>query len=190
MIQVISRFNEDPTVTALRETSASLRFLAIPTVLPSSETIMKNDFATQAEDFMRNAGDVRVPEQMQHFAEDSVAKSREAFTKMSVVAQDSQKALAEVSTIATQSAKTLGDKMMANVTANTNAAFDAAEQIARSKSIPEALKLQQSFFQAQMAKNAEQTREFFELSTKLYQQTFASLNTVASKAMVNGKSGL
>lgn len=151
---------------------------------------MKNDFTQQAEDFMRTASDARVPEQMQHFAEDSVAKTREAFAKMTVVAQDSQKALAEVSTIATQSAKTLGDKVIANVTANTTAAFDAAEQIARSKSIPEAMKLQASFFQAQLAKNAEQTREFFELSTKLYQQTFASFNTVASKAMVNGKSGL
>ncbi len=151
---------------------------------------MKNEFTSQAEDFMRAAGDVRVPEQMQHFAEDSVTKSREAFAKMTAVAQDSQKALAEVSSVAAQSAKTLGEKVLANVAANTNAAFDAAEQIARSKSVPEAMKLQASFFQAQMAKNAEQTREFFELSTKLYQQTFATFNTVASKAMVNGKSGL
>ena len=151
---------------------------------------MKNDFASQAEDFMRNAGDVRVPEQMQHFAEDSVAKSREAYAKMTVVAADAQKALAEVSTAATQSAKTLGDKMLANLTANTNAAFDAAEAIARSKSIPEAMKLQSNFMQSQMAKASEQTREYFELSAKLTQQTFATFNTVASKSMTNGKSGL
>jgi phasin len=151
---------------------------------------MKNDFATQAEDFMRTAGDGRVPEQMQHFAEDSVAKSREAYAKMTVAAQDATKALAEVSTAATQSAKTLGDKVLANVTANTNAAFDAAEAIARARSVPEAFKLQTAFMQTQMAKSAEQTREFFELSTKLAQQTFASFNTVASKAMTAGKSGL
>ncbi len=151
---------------------------------------MKNEFATQAEDFMRNAADVRVPEQMQHFAEDSVAKSREAYAKMTVVAQDAQKALAEVSTVATQSAKTLGDKVLANLTANTNAVFDAAEAMARSKSIPEAMKLQTTFMQSQMAKASEQSREFFELSTKLAQQTFATFNTVASKSMTNGKSGL
>jgi phasin len=151
---------------------------------------MKNDFAAQAEDFMRTAGDVRVPEQMQHFAEDSVAKTREAYAKMTVVAQDATKALAEVSTVATQGAKTLGDKVLANVTANTNAAFDAAEAIARARSLPEAFKLQTTFMQSQMAKAGEQSREFFELSTKLAQQTFATFNTVASKSMTNGKSGL
>ena len=151
---------------------------------------MKNDFATQAEDFMRTAADARVPEQMQHFAEDSVAKTRQAYAKMTVAAQDTHKALTEVSAVATQSAKTLGEKMLANVAANTEAAFDAAEAIARSRSVPEALKLQTTFMQSQMAKAGEQTREFFELSTKLYQQTFATLNTVANKSMTNAKNGL
>ena len=143
---------------------------------------MKNDFATQAEDFMRNAGDVRVPEQMQHFAEDSVAKTREAYAKMTVVAQDAQKAMAEVSTVATQGAKTLGEKMLANVTANTNAAFDAAEAIARARSVPEAMKLQSTFMQSQMAKASEQTREFYELSARLTQHTLESMNAAATRA--------
>lgn len=150
---------------------------------------MSNTFANQAEDFMRNAADVRVPEQFQHFAEDSVAKSRQAYAKMTVVAQDTQKALAEVSATAAQNTKTLGEKMLANMTANTEAAFDAAEAIARSRSVPEAIKLQTSFMQSQMAKANEQTREFFELYTKMAQQTFATFNTVASKSMVNGKNG-
>ena len=150
---------------------------------------MKNDFNNQAEDFLRNAADVKVPESMQHFAEDSVAKTREAYSKMTVAAQDAQKALSEVTTTAAASAKTLGDKVMANYAANTEAAFNAAEAIARAKSVPEALKLQTSFVQAQLAKTSEQTREFFELSTKLYQQTFATFNSVAAKSF-NTTSGL
>ena len=41
---------------------------------------MKNDFNSQADEFLRNAADVKVPESMQHFAEDSVAKTREAYS--------------------------------------------------------------------------------------------------------------
>ena len=151
---------------------------------------MKNDFTSQAEDFMRTAADVKVPEQMQHFAEDSVAKTREAYAQMTVAAHETQKAMTEATNVATQSAKTLGDKVMANFTANTEAAFDAAQAIAKSKSVPEALKLQSSFMQSQMAKASEQTREFFELSAKLTQQTFATFNTVAQKSISNAKNGL
>jgi phasin len=146
---------------------------------------MKNDFQTQTEDFFRTAADARVPESVQHFAEDSVAKTREAYAKMTVAAQETHKALSEVAGVATTSAKALGEKVLANVAANTEAAFDAAEAIARARSVPEALRLQQSFVQSQMAKAGEQTREFFELSTKLTQQTFASFNAVASRS-VNG----
>ncbi len=151
---------------------------------------MKNEFQTQAEDFMRNAADIKVPEQMQHFAEESVAKTREAVAKMTVSAQEAQKAMADATTAATQSAKTLGDKVLANFTANTEAAFEAASAIAKSKSVPEAIKLQTNFMQSQMAKASDQTREFFELSAKLTQQTFATFNSVAQKSMTNGKNGM
>jgi len=79
---------------------------------------------------------------------------------------------------------------MANYAANTEAMFDAAEAIARSKSVPEALKLQTSFMQQAFAKQGEQTREFFELSAKLAQQTFATFNTVATKSFNNAKNGV
>lgn len=150
---------------------------------------MKNDFNAQADDFLRSAADIKVPESVQHFAEDSVAKTREAYAKFTTVAQDTQSALAEVAGVTTQSAKTLGEKLMANYAANTDAAFDAAEAIARSKSVPEALKLQTSFMQQSFAKQSEQTREFFELSAKLAQQTFATFNSVATKSFNQAKNG-
>jgi hypothetical protein len=150
---------------------------------------MKNDFNAQADDFLRNAADIKVPESVQHFAEDSVAKTREAYAKITTAAQDAQSAMAEVAGATTASAKTLGEKVMANYTANTDALFDAAEAIARSKSVPEALKLQTSFMQQSFAKQSEQTREFFELSAKLAQQTFATFNSVATKSFNNAKNG-
>jgi len=150
---------------------------------------MKNDFNAQADEFLRTAADVKVPESVQHFAEDSVAKTREAYAKMTATAQDAQRAMAEVAGATTQSAKTLGEKLLANYAANTEAVFDAAEAIARSRSVPEAIKLQASFMQQQMAKQSEQTREFFELSAKLTQQTFATFNSVATKSFNSAKNG-
>ena len=74
--------------------------------------------------------------------------------------------------------------------ATATVAFDAASAIAKSKPVPEAIKLQTNDMQSQMAKASEQTREFFELSAKLTQQTFATFNSVAQKSMTNGKGGM
>jgi len=152
-----------------------------------------NDFNAQTNEFLRNTADVKVPEVVQQFAQDSVIKTREAYNKMAAAAQDAQRAVAEVVTTTTESAKTLGDKMISNYAANTEAAFDAATAIARSRSVPEAVKLQTSFLEWQLAKSGEQTREIFELSAKLFQQTFAAFSSVTTKSLPstrNGVSGL
>ena len=87
----------------------------------------------------------------QAFAEEGVTKSREAFTKMNTVAQDSAKAAEEVLLAAQAGAKAIGEKMVHNTTVNAQAVFDAAESIARAKTLPEAARLQANFFQQQFA---------------------------------------
>jgi len=89
----------------------------------------------QAEQFMNAAKDARIPEQFQAMAEESVSKSREAFDKISAAAKDQAKA-AEDLLLATQAnARTLGAKLVDNTMSNTEAAFDAAQAIARAKTI-------------------------------------------------------
>ena len=84
--------------------------------------------------------------------------------------------------LAADTAPSLAAKALDNALANTEAAFDAAQAIARAKDMNEAAQLQAKFLQAQFAKAGEQSKEFYELWAKLAQQTFGTLNTIATKS--------
>ena len=142
---------------------------------------MNEHFTRQAQDMFAAAKDARIPENVQALAEDSVAKSREAFQKMSVAAQDSAKTAEDVMLAAQAGAKAIGEKIVHNTAVNTEAAFDAAEAIARAKTVPEAARPQANFMQQQFAVAGAQTKELFELSTKVAKQTFETINTAATK---------
>ena len=143
-----------------------------------------NDPFKQAEKMMKDA---QLPENMLLFAQDSVAKSREAFTRIASAAADQAKVVEAVAAEAQVSARTLGEKAMTNLARNTEAAFDAAEALTRAKSLPEAAKLQADFMQAQIAIMGAQTKEFFELSTRMAQEAFASFNGAATKSFEQSK---
>jgi hypothetical protein len=140
----------------------------------------KFDFKTQ--DIFAVAKEARIPENVQAIAEESVAKTHEAFTKLSAVAKDNAKAVEEVVLAAQAGAKAVAEKVLNNTTANTEAAFDAARAIARAKTLPEAARLQVDFVQQQMAVASQQTKELFELGTKVAQQTFQTVNAAATKS--------
>jgi phasin len=146
--------------------------------------VINEQFIKQAEKLMQDA---RLPENLQVFAQDSVAKSREAFTKLAAAAADQAKVVESVTAEAQVGARALGEKAMSNLARNTQAAFDAAEALARAKSLPEAAKLQADFMQAQFAAMGAQTKEFFELSTKMAQQTFETIGGVAAKGFEQSK---
>lgn len=142
---------------------------------------MNDQFTRQTQDMFAAARDARIPENVQSFVEDSVAKSRDAYEKATVAAQENAKAVEELVSVAQTGAKTLGEKVLENVTTNTEAVFDAAEEIARAKTIPEAARLQASFVQQQVAVANAQTKELFELSTKVAQETFETMNSATTK---------
>ncbi|MGE0629093.1 MAG: phasin family protein [Hyphomicrobiaceae bacterium] len=143
---------------------------------------MNEQFARQAQDMFRVAQDAKIPENFQAFAEDSVAKTREAYQRMNSAAKDSAKVVEEVVLAAQAGAKTLGEKVFQNTAANTEAAFDAAKAMARARTLPEAARLQADYMQQQFAVAGEQTREFFELSTKVARETLESMNAAAAKS--------
>ena len=142
-----------------------------------------NDYMKrQAEEFLNAAKSAHLPENMQAFAQEGVAKTREAYDKLSVAAKDQAK-VAEDVLLATQAgAKAIGAKVLDNVTVNAEAAFDAAEAIAKARSLPEAARLQAEFMQKQFAAAGAQTKELFELSTRVAQQTFQTVNEMATKS--------
>jgi hypothetical protein len=149
---------------------------------------MNDQFTRQAQDMLAAAKEARIPENVQAFAEDSVAKTREAYSKINTATQDSVKAMQEIMLAAQAGAKTFGEKMLQTASTNAEAAFDAAEAMAKAKTVPEMARLQASFFQQQLAAASTQTKEFFELSNKIGRQTLESMNAVASKTFEQMKS--
>lgn len=143
---------------------------------------MTDQFTRQAQDMFAAAKDARIPENIQVMAEDGVQKSREAFYKMSAAAKDSAKVVEDVMSANQAGAKAIGDKLMHNTSVNTEAMFDAAQAIARAKTIPEMVRLQADFLQQQFAVAGAQSKELFELSAKVAKQTLETVNSAATKS--------
>jgi len=148
---------------------------------------MNDQFTRQAQDMFNAAKDARIPENMQVFAEESVAKTREAYAKMATATKDGVKVVEDVVLAAHAGAKSIGEKVIENTMSNTDAVFDAAQAIARARTLPEAARLQADFMQQQFAAASSQTRELFELSSKVARQTFETMNSVTTKGFENLK---
>lgn len=144
---------------------------------------MNDQFTRQAQEMFNAAKDARIPDNVQAFAEDSVAKSRDAYSRMNAVSKDSAKVVENVMLAAHAGAKSLGEKVMSNAEANTAAAFDAAQAISRARSLPEAARLQADYFQQQMTVASAQTKELFELSAKVARQTFETINSATAQGI-------
>ena len=142
---------------------------------------MTDQFTRQAQEIFAAAKEVRIPENVQAIVENSVAKTREAYSTMNSAAKDGVKVLEDVMVAAQVGAKTIGEKILRNTETNTEAAFDAARAISRAGTFPEVVRLQTSFLQNQFAVASAQTKELFELSTKVGQQTFETMNSAATK---------
>jgi hypothetical protein len=142
---------------------------------------MNETFARQAREMFGDAKDARIPDNVQAFAEQSVAQTRQAYQKINTVAKDGAKVLEEVVLTAQAGAKALGEKVISNANSNTEAAFDAAQAIARARTLPEVARLHADFMQQQFAIANAQTHELFELSAKIAMQTLETVNAAATK---------
>ena len=140
------------------------------------------DFTRQAQEMFSAGKDARIPENMSALAEDAVNKSRDAYNKIAAAAKDNAKVVEDVVLTAQAGAKSIGEKLIANTLANTEAAFDAAQAIAKAKTFPEVARLQANYFQQQFAAAGSQTKELFELSSKVAKQTFETVGQAATKS--------
>jgi phasin len=140
------------------------------------------DFTRQAQEMFTAGKDAKVPENMSAFAEDAVAKSRDAFHKMSSAAKDNAKVVEDVMLTTQAGAKSIGEKIMANTLANTEAAFEAAQAMARARTFPEIARLQANYWQQQFAVAGSQSKELFELSSKVAKQTFETVGSATAKS--------
>jgi phasin len=146
---------------------------------------MNKPITRRAPEILNAAMVGRIPENVRAIAEDSVAKTRTAYTKINSVTKDGMKALEDIIDAANSGAKTIGEKLLRNTEVNVEAALDAAEDIARAKSLSEAATLQANFVRQQLTIVGTQTQEIFEISTRVAQQAFESMNSARTTAYEN-----
>ena len=142
---------------------------------------MNDQFTRQVQEILAATKDARIPENVKALAEDSVAKTREAYSKMSSAARDGVKIFENVMVSAQAGANSIGERVLRNTEANTEAVFDAAQAISRAGTLSEIVRLQTSFMQKQLAAAGAQTKELVELSMKVTQQTFGTLNSATTE---------
>ena len=142
---------------------------------------MSEQFTRQVEEFFAASNNVNIPDNVQSIVEDGVAKTRDAYLKINAVTKDGVKAFEDAMTAAYAGTKTIGEKVLLNIEANTKAAFDGAQSISRARTLPEVVRLQSSHLQNQVVATSVQTKEFCELSAKVVQQTFEAMNAAATK---------
>jgi hypothetical protein len=78
-------------------------------------------------------------------------------------------------------AKTIGEKILQNSEANTEAIFDTARAMARAKTLSELAHLQGSFVAQQFTVADARAKELAELSAKVAQQSIESVNFAVTK---------
>jgi hypothetical protein len=145
------------------------------------------DFTRQAEDMMKAAKDMRIPDNVQAFAQEGVQNSHKAYVQASTVAKEGAKAAEEVMLKVQSGAKTISDKVLLNSTSNTEAVFAAASEIMKAKTLPEAARLQAEFVRNQFTVAGAQTQELFKLSTEIAKATFDHMNAATAKTMEQAK---
>jgi hypothetical protein len=145
------------------------------------------DFSRQAEDMMKAAKDMRIPDNVQAFAQEGVQNSHKAFVQASTVAKEGAKAAEEVMLKVQSGAKSISEKVLLNTTSNTEAVFAAASEIFKAKTLPEAARLQAEFVRNQFSVAGAQTQELFKLSTEIAKATFDHMNAATAKTMTQAK---
>ncbi len=79
--------------------------------------------------------------------QDSFSKARESYEKATVCTKGGMEALEEAVVATQTNAKKIGEKVLRNVEANAEAAFEVAHALARAKTLPEFARLQSDFLQ-------------------------------------------
>ena len=100
---------------------------------------MNDQFTRQAQDIFAAAKEARIPENVKAFAEESVAKTRDAYTKINAATQDSVKAVEEIVLAAQAGARTFGEKFLHAATINAEASPRGSSERSRSPTPTSAL---------------------------------------------------
>lgn len=119
----------------------------------------------------------------QPIAGKALASSKELCEKAATIAQESVKAITEIVDATWTNTKVLNEQALKNATANVTAALAAAQEMAAAKSLFQMGQIQTDYIQNAAGKATEQTREFFDLTTRATQQVLETVQAAAAKSL-------
>lgn len=143
---------------------------------------MSDQYMRQANEALAAAANAEVPAELRALAQEGLSKSRQAVDAWTAAARAGTVAMEQVALVTQAATRAIGDKIARQIADNTDAAFAAAETIARAKTLPEVATLQAKFAQDQLTAAGAQGKELLELTTKVAQEATAAVTEIANKA--------
>lgn len=110
-----------------------------------------------------------IPEQMRDFAEKSVDQARKAFDDFMGATQKAVSNAEDSANAVQAGAADVNKKALSYAEEHVNAAFKFAQELVKSESVEDMMKLQQNYLRSQMEVFGEQAREFSNSATKTVQ---------------------
>ena len=140
---------------------------------------MSEQLASRVVELFAVSDDHGLPGNVQSLIGTNIATSREALLQINSIAKDRAKSFEDAMMAGYAGVKTIAEKVLLLSEANARAIFDAAQSIAHAKSPIEAANLQSKYWQKQLIAIGVQTKELYELSAKVTQQTFERITAAA-----------
>ncbi len=128
-----------------------------------------------------------VPEAFRSFAEQGMAQSREAYTRMKSAAEDATDLLEDSVESTRESVKEAQFKAIEMAKANTDAAFDFFRQLLTTTSVADAVQLQTAFARERFEALVDYSKEAQATMTKLSTEASKPAKAMFDKAMSAAK---
>ena len=151
-------------------------------MLRFQEATMNDKIINDTKNLLNAAANGEVPAELRAVAEDNIKKTREAYDTMVNVAQAGTKAIEDIAKVTQAAAGAVGEKVVGNVLNNVEVAFDAAQKLARAKTVAEAANLQAVIAKDQLEAAGAQGKELLELTNKVAKETTEAITAIATKA--------
>ncbi len=143
---------------------------------------MNDKLINDTRDLLNAAASGEVPAEFRAVAEDNLKKAREAYGVWVNAARAGTKALEDIAEVTQAAATAVGEKIVGNAVNNAEVAFDAAEKLARARTVTEAANLQTQFAKDQLEAAGTQGQELLELTSKVAKETTEAITAIATKA--------
>ncbi len=143
---------------------------------------MNDKLINDTRNMLNAAANGEVPAEFRAAAEDNLKKAREAYGVWVNAARAGTKALEDIAEVTQAAATAVGEKIVGNAVNNAEVAFDAAEKLARARTVTEAANLQTQFAKDQLEAAGAQGQELLELTSKVAKETTEAITAIAAKA--------